>query len=211
MKKLVNGLTIFRIVVAIAMLPMFLFGLKWWMFGLFAIAGFSDLFDGMLARKYNVSSKLGGVMDQIGDKLLVVVAMIIMIMSSGILVTFSPFTRVWFVLVPAILLIVREIYISGLREFVGTQKMEMPVPKNRFCMGKIKAFFQMFGLGAFFLLFAVMGIRGPVSEFVLLLIRLGIITLPYLFLVSLWIALVSSFWSATEYTIDFAKKVKHLK
>ena len=65
-------------------------------------------------------------MDHIGDKLLVVNTFLMLMVMIP----------VWFIVVPVILMVARELYISGLREFMGTQKMEMPVPKARFSMGK---------------------------------------------------------------------------
>ena len=55
----------------------------------------------------------------------------------------------WTVVIPIIIMIARELYISGLREFLGTQKIEMPVPKARFSMGKIKTTIQMIAIAHF--------------------------------------------------------------
>ncbi|NMA32636.1 MAG: CDP-diacylglycerol--glycerol-3-phosphate 3-phosphatidyltransferase [Alphaproteobacteria bacterium] len=199
MKKFVNFLSIFRIITAFAIIPLFLFQMHWTVFILFILAALSDFFDGYLAKKYNVTSKIGGVLDHIGDKLLVVNSMIILVVMM----------RVWFIMVPIILMIAREIYISGLREFLGTQKIEMPVPKERFSIGKIKTTLQMITIGAFFLLIAIgSSITQPITSKILMF---SLITLPYICIWGLWLSLIASLWSATTYTIDFKKKIKKLK
>ncbi|MGI5846144.1 MAG: CDP-alcohol phosphatidyltransferase family protein [Alphaproteobacteria bacterium] len=220
MKKFVNFLSIFRIITAFAIIPLFLFQMHWIVFILFILAALSDFFDGYLAKKYNVTSKIGGVLDHIGDKLLVVNSMIILVVMM----------RVWFIMVPIILMIAREIYISGLREFLGTQKIEMPVPKERFSIGKIKTTLQMITIGAFFLLIAIgSSIALPTTTWELKLLEILTIgsiattpiiyrsllsiwnTLPHICILGLWLSLIASLWSATTYTIDFKKKIKKLK
>ena len=134
MKFFVNFLSAFRIAAAFLIIPTIMLGWYWTTFALYALGAVSDWFDGFLARKYNCCSKLGGVMDHIGDKLLVCNTFIMLVLMMP----------VWFVVIPIILMIARELYISGLREFLGTQKIEMPVPKARFSMGKIKTTIQMF-------------------------------------------------------------------
>lgn len=199
MKTFVNLLSIFRIIAAFAIIPTLMLQWYWITFILYVLAALSDFFDGWLARKYNVTSKIGGVMDHIGDKLLVVNTMIML----------ACMMPVWFVVIPVILMIARELYISGLREFLGTQKIEMPVPKARFSMGKIKTTFQMIALGAFLLIFALGTVITPemTSKFVLYLIY----ALPSIAIWGLWISLVASLWSATEYTITFAGHMKKIK
>ena len=140
MKFFVNFLSAFRIAAAFAIIPTLMLNMYWTTFVLFALGAISDWFDGFLARKYNVCTKIGGVMDHIGDKLLVVNTFIMLAIMMP----------VWFVVVPIIIMIARELYISGLREFLGTQKIEMPVPKARFSMGKIKTTLQMISIAAFY-------------------------------------------------------------
>ena len=194
----VNFLSAFRIAAAFAIIPTLMFGLYWTTFILFVLASISDWFDGFLARKYNVCTKLGGVMDHIGDKLLVVNALIMLAIM----------TPVWFIFVPIIIMVARELYISGLREFLGTQKIEMAVPKPRFSMGKIKTTLQMVAISALLLLFALSTIMTTTdSRFVMWLITI----LPYIGMWGLWLALVASLWSATQYTFTFAQKLKQIK
>ena len=198
MKFFVNFLSAFRIAAAFAIMPTLMFGLYWTSFILFLLAAVSDWFDGFLARKYNVCTKLGGVMDHIGDKLLVV----------NTLIMLTVMMPVWFIVVPVILMIARELYISGLREFLGTQKIEMPVPKARFSMGKIKTTLQMIAIVAFLLMFAMATLMTTTnSSFVMWTINV----LPYIGMWGTWLALVASLWSATQYTFTFAQKLKQIK
>lgn len=199
MKLFVNFLSAFRIFTAFAIIPTLIYQLFWLTFILFVLGAISDWFDGYLARKYNVCTKLGGVMDHIGDKLLVVNAMIML----------SIMMPVWFIITPIIIMISRELYISGLREFLGTQKIEMPVPKARFSMGKIKTTLQMLSVAAFFLLFAIgTGINQETANngFTMFWLRI----LPSIGIWGIWLALVASIWSATQYTKTFIGHLKKL-
>lgn len=222
MKKFVNLLSAFRIFAAFAIIPLLMFQLYWLAFILFVLGAASDWLDGFLARKYNVTTKLGGVMDHIGDKLLVVNTLIMLTIMMPI----------WFIVIPVIILIARELYVSGLREFLGTQKIEMPVPKARFSMGKIKTTLQMITIGLFLLLFAM---TSPITLEIITRASMTImhllskvptpttlesIKLGYLMsmniisqigIIGIWLALVASIWSATQYTITFAEKLKKIK
>lgn len=94
---------------------------------LFVVASFSDFLDGYLARKYQLISNYGKVFDPIADKLLI----------NAVLIYFAYLGIVNFYLV--ILLILRDIYVDGLRVFVSTKKIV--VPANIF--GKLKTVAQM--------------------------------------------------------------------
>ena len=198
MKFFVNFLSAFRIAAAFAIIPTLMFQMYWTTFILYVLAAASDWFDGYLARKYDVCSKIGGVMDHIGDKLLVV----------NTLIMLSVMMPVWFVVVPVILMIARELYISGLREFLGTQKIEMPVPKARFSMGKIKTTLQMISIAAFLLIFAVGTLITPESDSRTLMYLIYI--LPQVGIWGLWLSFVASIWSATQYTETFLGHMKTL-
>lgn len=199
MKYFVNFLSAFRIAAAFAIIPTIMFGMYKTTFVLYVLGAISDWFDGFLARKYNVCSKLGGVMDHIGDKLLV----------CNTLIMLAVMMPVWFVIVPIILMIARELYISGLREFLGTQKIEMPVPKYRFSMGKIKTTFQMITIAAFLGVFAIGSIitANTTSRAIVYLLYI----LPQVGLYGLWVSLAASLISAAQYTRTFAQKLKQVK
>ena len=199
MKFFVNFLSAFRIAAAFAIIPTLIFQMYWTSFILYVLAAISDWFDGYLARKYNVCTKIGGVMDHIGDKLLVV----------NTLIMLTVMMPVWFIVVPVILMIARELYISGLREFLGTQKIEMPVPKARFSMGKIKTTLQMISIAAFLLIFVISTMITPTTDSRTLMYL--IYTLPYIGIWGLWLSLVASLWSATQYTQTFLGHLKKIK
>ena len=199
MKFFVNFLSAFRIAAAFAIIPTLMFELYWTTFILYALAAMSDWFDGYLARKYNVCTKIGGVMDHIGDKLLVV----------NTLIMLTVMMPVWFIVVPVILMVARELYISGLREFLGTQKIEMPVPKARFSMGKIKTTLQMISIAAFLLIFVISTMITPNTDSRTLMYL--IYTLPYIGIWGLWLSLFASLLSATQYTQTFLGHMKKIK
>ena len=210
MKYFVNFLSVFRICAAFAIIPTMIFNLYLTTFILFALGALSDWFDGYLARKYDCCTKLGGVMDHIGDKLLVC-NMLILLPFIPIDLTFiasfyTPIVRkLWFVLIPIILMVDRELYISGLREFLGTQKIEMPVPKARFSMGKIKTTLQMAALAV--ILFGVSIHKVSDSKIVSYILS----TLIGIGILGLWVALIASIWSAIQYTKTFKEKLKKIK
>ena len=197
MKLFVNMLSILRICIAFAIIPIIMLQWYWLTLVLFAIGAISDWMDGYLARKFNVCTKLGGVLDHIGDKLLVSITFI---MLALILRNF------WF---PIIIMIARELYVSGLREFLGTQKIEMPVPKARFSMGKIKTTLQMVSVLLFLMLFAITSIITPdtVSRNALVTMNL----LSQAGIIFIWLALFASLWSAGQYTFTFIGKMKKVK
>jgi CDP-diacylglycerol--glycerol-3-phosphate 3-phosphatidyltransferase len=199
MKFFVNFLSAFRIFAAFAIIPTIMNHMYWTAFILYSLGAISDWFDGFLARKYNVCTKLGGVMDHIGDKLLVVNTFIIL----------SIVMPTWVIIVPVILMIARELYISGLREFLGTQKIEMPVPKARFSMGKIKTTLQMIATAALLLFFGIGSILTIESDSRLMMYMIYI--LPQVGVYGLWFALIASIWSATQYTKTFLGHLKKIK
>ena len=199
MKFFVNFLSAFRISASFAIIPTLMFQMYWTSLILFVLGALSDWFDGYLARKYNVCTKIGGVMDHIGDKLLVV----------NTLIMLTVMMPVWFIVVPVIILIARELYISGLREFLGTQKIEMPVPKARFSMGKIKTTLQMITITAFLGLFAMTTTVSPAGITRGTLVAMNVISQIGIF--GLWASLLASVWSATQYTFTFAQKIKQIK
>lgn len=208
MKFFVNFLSAFRIAAAFAIIPTLLLAIQnpalstamyWTTFILFLLGSISDWFDGYLARKYNVCTKIGGVMDHIGDKLLVVNTLIMLAIMM----------QMWYIVVPIIIMIARELYISGLREFLGTQKIEMPVPKARFSMGKIKTTLQMVSICAFLLIPTLATLINP-TAINPTLIRILFI-LSYISVATLWLSLVASLWSATQYTQTFLGHMKKIK
>ena len=134
--KIPNILTIGRIIivpifVAAFFLPGFFGDLI--PFFLFILASFTDYLDGLLARLFKEESKLGELLDPIADKILVSTALVLLIMNG---------TIKNFEVIAAIIIITREIIISGLREFLAKVSISMPVSG----LAKVKSFIQMFSI-----------------------------------------------------------------
>ena len=109
--KIPNILTIGRIIIVpIFVFSFFLPGLYGDLipFILFVIASFSDFLDGLLARLFKEESKLGELLDPIADKILVCSALILLV-ADGTIKNFE--------VIAAVIILTREILISGLREF----------------------------------------------------------------------------------------------
>ena len=102
-------------------------------FTLFVIASFTDFLDGLLARMYKEESKLGELLDPIADKIIVAAALILLVMDG---------TIKNFEVIAAIIILTREILISGLREFLAIGKIKLPVST----LAKYKTFLQMFSI-----------------------------------------------------------------
>ena len=102
-------------------------------FLLFILASFSDFLDGVLARLYKEESKLGELLDPIADKIIVSTALILLVMNG---------TIQNYEVIAAIIILTREILISGLREFLADVQIKMPVSN----LAKVKTFIQMFSI-----------------------------------------------------------------
>jgi len=102
-------------------------------FFIFILASFTDFLDGLLARLYKEESKLGELLDPIADKIMVSAALVLLVMNG---------TIQHYEVVAAIIILTREILISGLREFLATSKVSMPVTG----LAKFKTFIQMFSI-----------------------------------------------------------------
>ena len=116
---------------------------RWVALAIFIIAGISDFLDGYLARALAQQSSLGRMLDPIADKLLVS-AVLLMLAADHTIASFS----LW----AAIVILCREILVSGLREFLAELKVSVPVSR----VAKWKTFLQLLALG--FL------IAGPAAE-----------------------------------------------
>ena len=134
--KIPNILTIGRIIIVpIFVISFFLPGF----FGdvipffLFVTASFTDYLDGLLARLFKEESKLGELLDPIADKILVATALILLVMNG---------TIKNYEVIAAIIILTREILISGLREFLAKVNVDMPVTS----LSKLKTIFQMLSI-----------------------------------------------------------------
>lgn len=147
MLTLPNILTLSRIV-AVPLLA----ALMWWprwefgyllAFGLYSLMGITDYFDGYLARAQGAVSKLGVFLDPIADKIMVA-AVILVLAAQGVLR--GPYVGDMHV-IAGLIILVREIAVSGLREFLGGIQVSVPVSR----LAKWKTTFQIVALGALIL------------------------------------------------------------
>ena len=100
---------------------------------LFVVASFTDFLDGMLARLLGEESKLGELLDPIADKVIVATALILLVMDG----TISHYE-----VIAAIIILTREILISGLREFLAKGRIKLPVSN----LAKLKTVIQMLSI-----------------------------------------------------------------
>ena len=137
LKKIPNILTIGRILlVPFFVLAFYLPGFYGDLtaFALFVIASFTDFLDGMLARMLGEASQLGELLDPIADKIIVATALILLVMDGTIR---------HYEVIAAIIILTREILISGLREFLAKGQIKLPVSN----LAKLKTFLQMVAIG----------------------------------------------------------------
>ncbi|MEZ5708513.1 MAG: CDP-diacylglycerol--glycerol-3-phosphate 3-phosphatidyltransferase [Blastomonas sp.] len=142
MLTLPNILTLSRIVTV----PV-LVALLWWPewrlgylfgFGVYCLMGITDYFDGYLARAQGTVSKLGVFLDPIADKIMVAAVILILCANQDI----SGFHTI-----AALVILLREITVSGLREFLAGLQVSVPVSN----LAKWKTTLQLVALGALIL------------------------------------------------------------
>ena len=171
--NLANILTICRILV-IPIIVAFIY-LKspfygWMAFILFCLAGITDYFDGYLARMRNEVSNLGTFLDPIADKLLVA-SVILILTSKEVIADWET--------IPALIILLREIAVSGLREYLAGIKVSVPVSK----IAKLKTSLQLIALA------------------ILILSESGIFFIPILFIgkIALWSAAILTLYTGYDY------------
>jgi len=183
--KIPNVLTIGRII----LVPIFIFAFylpgslgDWIPFCIFALASFTDFLDGLLARLYKEESKLGELLDPIADKIIVASALILLVMNN----TINNYE-----VIAAIIILTREILISGLREFLAKVQVSMPVNS----LAKFKTFLQMFSIAI--LLTGESGNK---------LINFGEYNAHTIGIILLWIAAFLTIYTGYDYV---RKKIHH--
>jgi cardiolipin synthase (CMP-forming) len=151
MLTLPNLLTLSRIL-AVPILVFLLWKPSWWdyaiTFVLYCLVGITDYFDGYLARARGAVSRLGIFLDPIADKIMVGAVIVMLVStrnSSGEPVIHS------FHIIPALVILLREIIVSGLREFLAGLQISVPVSQ----LAKWKTTLQLVALGALILSGAV--------------------------------------------------------
>ncbi len=136
-----NVLTALRLLAAPMVAVMFLYFTRpyadWFALILFVGAAVTDWFDGYLARAWGQQTRIGAMLDPIADKAMVVIALMVIIGFSS----WSP----WLVL-PATMILFREVFVSGLREFLGDVAGTLKVTK----LAKWKTTFQMIAIAVLF-------------------------------------------------------------
>lgn len=108
--------------------------MRWGAFALYATAAVTDFFDGYLARAWAQQSALGQMLDPIADKLLVA-AVLVMLVADGTIIGLS--------VIAAVVILCREMLVSGMREFLGQLKVSVPVSR----VAKWKTTVQLLALG----------------------------------------------------------------
>ena len=134
--KIPNILTIGRIIIVpIFVLTFFIPGFFGDLipFFIFILASFTDYLDGLLARLFKEESKLGEMLDPIADKIIVAAALILLVMNG---------TIKNYEVIAAIIILTREILISGLREFLAKTSVSIQVTS----LSKLKTLLQMLSI-----------------------------------------------------------------
>ncbi|MEY4965040.1 MAG: hypothetical protein RL274_623 [Pseudomonadota bacterium] len=197
MFALPNALTVLRIV----LVPLFVIAFaipgdaaRLMAFGIFVIAGVSDWLDGFAARKLKAGSDFGRMLDPIADKVLVAVALM-MLVAEGLFTQIKPNGMLSLLkLVPALIILSREILVSGLREFLAGARVSVPVT----AVAKFKTAVQMVAIGAMILT--------PLADIYLP----GAPSLTYAFIayVMLWVAAALTVYTGVIY---FRSGMAHLR
>ncbi|MDE3078651.1 MAG: CDP-diacylglycerol--glycerol-3-phosphate 3-phosphatidyltransferase [Paracoccaceae bacterium] len=137
-----NALTVLRLFAAPCVPVMFLYfhrpAADWLALALFVLASVTDWVDGYLARLWGQESKFGAMLDPIADKAMVVIALVVITGYSGM----NP----WLIL-PVTVILFREVFVSGLREFLGHKAGLLKVTK----LAKWKTTAQMLAIAELFL------------------------------------------------------------
>ena len=142
----------------------------WIAFFLFCLASITDYFDGYIARLRNEITNFGTFLDPIADKLLVA-AVILILTSKGVISDWDT--------VPALIILLREITVSGLREYLAGIKVSIPVSR----IAKLKTFLQLSAMAIFIL-----------SES-----TLDLILIVYLGKIFLWLSAILTLYTAYDY------------
>jgi CDP-diacylglycerol--glycerol-3-phosphate 3-phosphatidyltransferase len=137
-----NALTVLRLLAAPGVAVMFLYFHRpwadWLALTLFVGAAITDWFDGYLARLWKQESKFGAMLDPIADKAMVLIAIMVITGYNGM----NP----WLIL-PATIILFREVFVSGLREYLGSKAGLLKVTQ----LAKWKTTAQMVAIAVLFL------------------------------------------------------------
>jgi len=141
-----NILTILRLIAAPGVAILFLYFQRpvadWFALVLFITAALTDFLDGYLARLWKQESKFGAMLDPIADKAMVIIALVIIVGLS----TADKLVMDAWILLPATVILFREVFVSGLREFLGTSAERLTVTN----LAKYKTTVQMIAIAVLF-------------------------------------------------------------
>ncbi|MFN4058526.1 MAG: CDP-diacylglycerol--glycerol-3-phosphate 3-phosphatidyltransferase [Roseinatronobacter sp.] len=150
-----NILTVLRLLAAPGIAVMFLYldrpYADWFALILFGLAAITDFFDGYIARAWKQESRLGAMLDPIADKAMVVIALLVITGYSGM----DP----WLIL-PATAILFREVFVSGLREYLGNTSSLLQVTK----LAKWKTTAQMTAIAVLFLAMGLEYVRAASAQ-----------------------------------------------
>ena len=136
-----NFLTLLRLVAAPGLAVVFLYFARpwadWYALILFVLASLTDFVDGWLARRWQQVTAFGRMMDPIADKAMVMIALLMIVAFSGL----EPL-----IVLPATIIMFREVFVSGLREFLGDRAGELKVTG----LAKWKTTVQMIAIAVLF-------------------------------------------------------------
>lgn len=169
--SLPNILTLSRIAIIPVVVALFFFPGPWpaWVAaGLFAAACITDWFDGYLARAWQEESLIGKFLDPIADKLLVAAVLIMLVANQHI---------AGLAVLPAVVILLREVMVSGLREFLAGLRVGVPVSR----LAKWKTGIQMLAIG-----WLIVGDHGPAAWPVTFIGEVGLWMAAALTLVTGW-------------------------
>lgn len=190
-KHLPNFLTLLRI----ALIPAFvvlMYNPSDWMIGvatvIFIIAALTDYADGVIARRYDVVSDFGKLLDPVADKILVMAALVMMVGLRA-----EPYGDSWVPAWMVVMILARETWITGLRSVAAKQGVVVAAGY----LGKLKSFTQML---AIIILLLHDFISVPVGSVILTGLFVGQILLG--------VSIIFSYQSAIEYTIAILGKPK---
>ncbi|WDE07774.1 CDP-diacylglycerol--glycerol-3-phosphate 3-phosphatidyltransferase [Thalassomonas viridans] len=132
-----NQITFFRIILIPVFLIVFYLPVSWHHFGaafIFWLAAISDALDGYLARRLKQSTDFGAFIDPVADKLMVTCALVVIVQDY----------HQWWISIPALIMVAREVFISALREFMSSRGKRDEVAVST--LGKYKTAAQMLAL-----------------------------------------------------------------
>lgn len=141
-----NILTVLRLIAAPGVAILFLYFQRpvadWFALVLFITAALTDFLDGYLARLWKQESKFGAMLDPIADKAMVIIALVIIVGLS----TADKLVMDAWILLPATVILFREVFVSGLREFLGASAGTLKVTN----LAKYKTTVQMIAIAVLF-------------------------------------------------------------